>query len=194
MPEWLPASLQVSPVPKSLFKIDYHVFASLIPDQKGKTEPISNSKFFVVVNPMNEVPEKKIFSLTFENDLGGFLGLGQTKSYGILDFSKNVYFLGEKVQVALELDNSKCEKDISFYKVNLVRCITTPDTTGSSKNTTNPPKKHKSFHKEDEMLTVLYDGVAKKTKHAKTLEFSIPCIEMTNYIKLEKKEEENVLI
>ena len=95
MPEWLPASLQVSPVPKSLFKIDYHVFASLIPDQKGKTEPISNSKFFVVVNPMNEVPEKKIFSLTFENDLGGFLGLGQTKSYGILDFSKNVYFHSE---------------------------------------------------------------------------------------------------
>ena len=113
---------------------------------------------------------------------------------GLLVCSKNVYFLGEKVHVALELDNSKCEKDISFYKVNLVRCITTPDTTGSSKNTTNPPKKHKSFHKEDEMLTVLYDGVAKKTKHAKTLEFSIPRIEMTNYIKLEKKEEENVLI
>lgn len=177
-------------MPKSLFKIDYHVFASLIPDQKIKTEPISNSKFFVIVKPMSEVPAKKKFSATFENDLGGFLGLGQTKSYGILDFEKNVYYLGEKVQVALELDNSKCEKDIKFYKVNLVRCITTPDTTSTSKTS----KKHKSFHKEDEMLTVLYDGVGKKTKHAKTLEFNIPCIEMTNYIKLDSKEQEKVLI
>ncbi len=44
------------------------------------------------------------------------------------------------------------------------------------------------------MLTVLYDGVGKKTKHAKTLEFNIPCIEMTNYIKLDSKEQEKVLI
>ena len=56
LPEWLPASLQVSPVPKSLFKIDYKVFASLIPDRRVKSEPISNSRFFIIVKPLNEVP------------------------------------------------------------------------------------------------------------------------------------------
>jgi len=71
-----------------------------------------------------------------------------------------------------------------------VRCITTSDTSGFKQATGN----HKGFHKEDEMISVKYEGVGKKKKHAASIGFNIPCSEPANYIKLEQKEQENLLI
>lgn len=44
---------------------------------------------------MNEIPQKVSCTYKFENNLGGFLGLGKTKSFGFVDFGKNVYYMGE---------------------------------------------------------------------------------------------------
>ena len=55
--------------------------------------------------------------------IGGFLGIGKTESKANFTLEKDVYEVGDAIQVTVDCDNSLCKKDISGFKLKLIRNI-----------------------------------------------------------------------
>ena len=55
--------------------------------------------------------------------IGGFLGIGKTESKTTFSLEKDVYQVGDTIRVTVNCDNSSCKKDISGFKLKLIRNI-----------------------------------------------------------------------
>ena len=67
---------------------------------------------------MNTNVEKEMSS-----KIGGFLGIGKTESKTTFTLETDVYQVGDTIRVAINCDNSLCKKDISGFKLKLIRNI-----------------------------------------------------------------------
>ena len=47
--------------------------------------------------------------------------MGKTNSYSTFTLEKDVYFVGETIRVKVDCNNVDCKKDISGFKLKLVR-------------------------------------------------------------------------
>ncbi len=119
LPDWLPASLAVSPTPYAEFKVEYRLRATFKElSGKGSSE-LSISKVFKFERPLNEVPEENL-SVNFQNKVGGFLGLGTTQCDAKIVFNQNHFFKDAVVVADLQVNNSKCTADVDFYHISLI--------------------------------------------------------------------------
>ena len=58
---------------------------------------------------------------TLSLNVGGFIGVGKTKSVNKITLAKDLYFPGEDIVVNIDCDNSKCSKSVKNFKVKLRR-------------------------------------------------------------------------
>ena len=54
-------------------------------------------------------------------EVGGFIGVGKTKSENKITLAKDMYFPGEEIVVNIDCDNSNCSKSVKNFKVKLRR-------------------------------------------------------------------------
>jgi len=67
----------------------------------------------------------KAFNL--QSNIGGCCGGCTTPSTSSIFFEKSEFYPGESTTAKIICDNSACEKDISYFKFNLVKTITGSD-------------------------------------------------------------------
>ena len=58
---------------------------------------------------------------TLNLNVGGFIGVGKTKSVNKITLAKDLYCPGEDIVVNIDCDNSKCSKAVKNFKVKLRR-------------------------------------------------------------------------
>ena len=105
-------------------------------------------------------------SRTMVNKIGGMAGIGSTEAKSVINLTKEEFAPGEKIQVAIDMDNTKCAKPVKSFKIKLKRVISC---LSGKKGVAKP------LHVEEEYLVALkYDGCQEKIRETRTIEFQIP--------------------
>jgi hypothetical protein len=108
--------MRVSPVPDSIFSVDYKVSAEFLIPIANKPAWVSSktSQNLIIVRPSNEGPLNDP-TINFVNRVGGVLGYGSTESRATVTFNYNHFTIGSQIIVKLSVDNTACDKDIEFF-------------------------------------------------------------------------------
>lgn len=56
--------------------------------------------------------------------IGGLAGIGTTTASAEISIDKNVFCIGEKAKINIEMDNSDCAKPVKSFKFKLRRRVT----------------------------------------------------------------------
>lgn len=116
-----------------------------------------------------DVPSsEKRQSLT--SKVGGFLGLGKTECHSEVILPKETYTVGETIRVTIKVDNSECKKDISGFKLKLLRNIQATSLMSEGEKTNANHQKYISVFKDSE-------GVASQETKDIEIELEIPLID-----------------
>ena len=95
LPDWLPLSMRVSPVPDSMFSIDYKVNVEFSIPIFNRPAWVSSrsSASLTLIRPSNEAPINDP-TINFVNRVGGVLGYGSTESRATVTFNYNLFTIG----------------------------------------------------------------------------------------------------
>ena len=129
-----------------------------------------NSKVVLIRNPEEPNPDVDL-RINFTSKVGGLMGFGSSKMAAKIQFNNNQFYTGEQIELEMEVDNSLCEKNIDFYKMSLVRVVSTPH-----------GMDHRKFYKEDAVTVCQFQGLAKKSFENKKLKITVPDRESKNYM------------
>ena len=55
--------------------------------------------------------------------IGGFMGMAVTESNSHITVEKDQFYPGEEIKVKIECDNTKCKRDVKFFKIKIQRKI-----------------------------------------------------------------------
>ena len=88
LPDWLPLSMRVSPVPDSMFSIDYKVNVEF-------SIPIFNRPAWVSSRSSASLTLIRPPTINFVNKVGGVLGYGSTESRATVTFNYNLFTIGD---------------------------------------------------------------------------------------------------
>ena len=128
LPDWLPASMSLtSQIQSAKISINYYIQAQFTPthahDFANRIEGLSlfrGSTNIYIFRPTVIFP---IIDLKFslDNKIGGFLGVGKSRSLTEIFLERNEFYIGEKINIKIKCDNSKCHKAIKDFKLKLNR-------------------------------------------------------------------------
>ena len=77
------------------------------------------SRRISIYHPPKQIPPQN-YKLQIRSKVG--LGIfGSSESTCEVRFTRNIYYPGEMVEIALDCDNTKCDKDVRSYKFKLHR-------------------------------------------------------------------------
>ena len=95
LPDWLPLSMRVSPVPESMFSVDYKVNAEFLIPVVNRPAWVSSraSSSLTLIRPSNEGPINDP-TINFVSKVGGVLGFGSTFSRATVTFNYNQFTIG----------------------------------------------------------------------------------------------------
>lgn len=173
LPAWLPPSTVISANLKNTFlQVRYEIRAQFVPVEQGDWARYQNE-----MDAVSTLRCQRMFFVNFEKrvdfpvfnerrelnvQVGGIKGFMSTQCKTNIYLKQNQYLSGEKIQVRVECDNSKCDKDVKSFKFKLIRRYR-----GRGKN-----------FKFDEVQTfvsqVKLNGLAAKSKCDRVLEFQLP--------------------
>lgn len=91
-------------------------------DEKKTDKFLFASSVFKIERPMNVIPDENV-SIDFTNKVGGFLGMGKTQCDAKISVNQNHFYPGSKIDVTLDVDNSKCASDIDFFQIQLIQKV-----------------------------------------------------------------------
>ena len=151
LPDWLPMSFKHGFT--SELSIIYTVYARFTPindqdwsDKKKMVSSFMATKDITIDRPPSMEPDEPI-DYQLKSSVGGFIGISKTKCNTQIHLDKKEFYLGERIAIRLQIDNSGCEKDVKNVKVRIQE---------TRKGTTNKhliTKTHKSktyhFQKKD---------------------------------------------
>ena len=115
----------------------------------------------------SEIPEKN-YSLQIKTQVGGF-GIklfGSSESICKVSFNKNIYYPGERVQIGIDCDNTKCKTSVKSYKFKLFRQLRCREGVSGHFD---------SF--EECIHSVKEPGCKGNTREKKTYNFELPLLE-----------------
>jgi len=94
--------------------------------------------------------------------IGGVAGFGSSEAKATVTLEKSRFGPGEKIRVAIYMDNSACKKAVKSFKIKLARKITV----GINGSPT-------PFEKEEYLNEIKYEGCGEKTKQNRTFDFEL---------------------
>lgn len=116
VPDWLPASMCLAGThEEGLMRISYSLTAAFI-----GSSGLSSKRTLYVFRPPVIFPVREL-SFDLKSVVGGIFGMGTSEAISTITFEKNEYYLGEKANVRVVIDNSNCSKDIKSVKFKLHR-------------------------------------------------------------------------
>ena len=173
LPAWLPPSTVISANLKSTFlHVRYEVRAQFVPVEQddwaryqNENEAVSKLRcsrmLFVNFDKTQDFPE---FNDRRELNVsvGGIKGFMSTQCKTNVYLKQNQYLSGDTIQVRIECDNSKCDKDVKSFKFKLIRKYR------------GRGKKFKFDEVQSFVSQVKLSGLAAKSKCDRVLEFQLP--------------------
>ena len=180
VPEWLPDStIYRTGFAGSIFTIRYSVFAQLLPVEKKDyfdvNKNISNfraNKEIYLFKKQLVIPQVQELKAVIQTKVGGVFGLGGSQSITNVVFDKQQYYPGEKVEVKLDCDNSKCSSAVKSFKIKLKRKIFARGSRTSTSDESDIELLKTSKYLYQYKDTRVYCGPKQKVKQ--TLSFTIP--------------------
>ena len=100
---------------------DQYVDDPRFPGKFNMVSKFRGSRTLFIYKPYEEIFPVN-YKLTLKSNVG-FKLFGKSESICDFLFTKNVYYPGEKVAVAIDCDNGKCSNDIKAYKLKLYRTV-----------------------------------------------------------------------
>ena len=179
-PMWLPES-SLFKTKKDRFTVEYTLRAQFTPNNQANyvDHPIVPSKFWnvslfrgsrrVCIYEQPKEIQPKNYKLQLRTTTGLIKFLGSTETVCEVRFLKNQYYPGEKVDIWLDCDNSKCGKAIRCYKFKLFRQLRCRESETGHYDTFNTCLK-----------TIKEKGCAANKKEQKHVQFEIPLLEKDN--------------
>ena len=133
-PAWLPET-SLYKTRKDIFTVEYTLRAQFTPRDSSKfvDHPVVPGKFWNVslfrgsrkisiYKPRQEFPQKN-YRLELRTTTGLIKFFGSTETIVGCRFNQNIYYPGQKIDIWLDTDNSKCGKAIKNYKFKLFRLL-----------------------------------------------------------------------
>ena len=128
IPEFLPASMSLtSQIRSAKISINYFIQAQFTPtnahdfaDRRKGISLFRGSTNIYIFRPTVIFPVRNL-DLSLDNKIGGFLGVGKSRSLTKFFLEKNEFYIGEKIPVKIICDNSKCHKAVKYFKLKLHR-------------------------------------------------------------------------
>ena len=130
-PTWLPQS-SLFKTRKDRFTVEYTIRAQftprdpkfyvdhpLFPNKHWNVSLFRGSRRILIYKLPEEIP-KKNYKLQIRSSVGLKI-FGSTESICEVKLVQNVFFPGQMVDIWLDCDNSKCDKDVKSYKFKLHR-------------------------------------------------------------------------
>lgn len=92
------------------------------------------------------------FTKTLISKIGGIAGLGASEAKSIITLDKDSFLPGDKIQVHIDMDNTKCKKPVKSFKLKMKRVI---ECLSGKKGVGKP-----LLRDEDYILALKFDGCA----------------------------------
>lgn len=100
------------------------------------------------------------------NKIGGIAGLGASEATSTITLDKETFAPGEKIQVHIDMDNTKCKKPVKSFKVKMKRVV---ECLSGKKGVGKP-----LLREEDYIIALKFDGCAELIRDTRTIEFQVP--------------------
>ena len=116
-----------------MMRVEYRLTAQLVPvninhwvghlPALGISLARIEKSLFVNRAPNTEIEVNHNVSQEMSSKIGGFLGMGKTSSHSFVSLEKDVFTVGEKINVMIRCDNQACNKRVESFKLKLLRNI-----------------------------------------------------------------------